>query len=99
MNPPILEFPDKMKMTSSSSTVAIAVGQSEKGLKNSFNPVQNPDQSRIQSRIESRSYHFPIYTGFFRSVVTKKKSDENPRMRVIPHPRKCAHAPILVAFL
>ena len=67
MNPasqPILEFPDKMKMTSSSSTVAIAVGQSEKGLKNSFNPVQNPVQSRIQSspesRIESRFYHFPL---------------------------------------
>ena len=31
-----------------------------------------------------------------------QKSDENPRMRVIPHskfPPKCAHAPILVAFL
>ena len=30
-----------------------------------------------------------------------QKSDENPRMRVIPHskfPPKCAHAPILVAF-
>ena len=30
-----------------------------------------------------------------------QKSDENPRMRVIPHskfPPKCVHAPILVAF-
>ena len=41
---------------------------------------------------------FPVQ-GF--SGPLSQKSDENPRMRVIPHskfPPKCAHAPILVAF-
>ena len=90
---------DKMKMTSSSSTVAIAVhavGQSEKG---SFNPVQNPVQSRIQSspesRIESRFYHFPCVRASrshnpllrmrARGKVNRKVMKTTPTLEIRPH--------------
>ena len=86
-------------------TIALKEAPSSK----SFNGVRTLLQLQLcvgkdRHTIPDSGFHSRFHSGFYTlpfSGPLSQKSDENPRMRVIPHskfPPKCAHALILVAF-